>query len=154
MDRCSLINQGTTDIWFCREYWELSLYFSDFSNFIWCNKQECWTWKRRISETPYLRQPKILFVRDSVSSAVNVREAEKCTRTRIRPVNAVSTDSKHNFENVVKHHLDNPGREDYRMLVLSAPSDDITAIVDEKTMSKSWELQKHPFPPKRILTKS
>ena len=81
--------------------------------------------------TPFLRQPKILFVKDSVADVANLRKAEAVTRTRIRSARAVTSVSldnsvESNLEQVVKHHLANPGREAYKFLIMSAPSNDIT----------------------------
>ena len=89
--------------------------------------------------TPFLRQPKILFVKDSVAEAANLRKAEAVTKTRIRFARAMTFISldhsvESNLQQVVKHNLSNPGRENYQYLVMSAPSNDITC---EKNMNTS-----------------
>ena len=47
---------------------------------------------------------------------------------------AVNSNSGANYEHVVRHNLANPGREEYEVLVLSAPSKD---ILDDSTIQAS-----------------
>ena len=93
-----------------------------------------------VKTTPFLQQPKVLFVSDSVSKVANLRLTEKASRCRIRSVTASNCDenSRHpenNFADVVKYNLNNPGREDFEALVMSAPTKDISDLhsLDDKT---------------------
>ena len=75
--------------------------------------------------TPYLQKPNILFVRDSVSEAANLRILETLTNARIRPARKVVFND---LEQTVKQNLNNSGREEFEYLVLSAPSNVITEM--------------------------
>ena len=83
------------------------------------------------SLTPFLRQPKVFFVKDSVAEVANLRKAEEITKTRIKSARASSS---MNYEETVKHNLANPGREAYDVLMMSAPSKD---IVNSRTVDTS-----------------
>ena len=90
--------------------------------------------QRRIS-TKFIRKPKTLYVADSVGSSVSLREVEMEQNCRIKSTRAYSSvnDSKakwpkQNFTDVVNYSLKNPGREDIEVLIMSAPTVDITNL--------------------------
>ena len=68
----------------------------------------------------------MLYVADSVGHSVNLRIAEKINNCRIKSAKAYSSVfdrqarwPNNNLKDVVKHNLDNPGREPFEMLVTS-----------------------------------
>ena len=65
--------------------------------------------KRKL--TPFLQQPKVLFVSDSVSKASNLRLVEKSSKCRIRSVTGDNQNK--SIGEIVDHNLRNSGREDY-----------------------------------------
>ena len=87
------------------------------------------------SRSKFLSQPKLLFAGDSVANSANLRKLEKSHKLRIRSVRAYSSvydklakfPSK-NFKAVVADNLENPGRENYDILVMSSPTVDITNV--------------------------
>ena len=83
----------------------------------------------------YLSQPKTLYVADSVGSSVSLREIEKHQHCRIKSERAYSSVfsskarwPKQNYSDVVKSRLQHPGREDFEVLIMSAPTVDITNL--------------------------
>ena len=97
------------------------------------------------TKTPFLSQPKVLYVGDSVGLRANFRHLENSTKCRVRPIRADSSivTSKSSYHNIVGFNLENPGREAYDYLVMSAPTNDITVkdmnIDPKKQVFKSCE---------------
>ena len=90
---------------------------------------------RNKSKGRFLSKPKVLYVGDSIGNTANMRMLENDGSCRIRTARAYSSvynDAarwpKYNFTDVVNYNLGNPGREDYEMLVMSAPTVDITNL--------------------------
>ena len=86
-------------------------------------------------KTPYLSQPKVLYVGDSVAHSANLRKVEKSRKCRIRSARAYSSTKDDNsmfpaknFSDVVYDNLKNSGGEEYDVLVMSAPSVDISNL--------------------------
>ena len=77
-------------------------------------------------KTPYLQQPKVLYVTDTVGSSANMRLVEKFSKTRVRTVHSSGSDKQ--LEEIVKTNLVSPGREPYDMLLIAAPTDDISNL--------------------------
>ena len=97
-------------------------------------------------KTPFLNQAKTLFVGDSVGHTGNLRIVERASGCRIRSTRAYS--SHHdvnarwpdkNFRKVVRENLTNPGSEDYEVLVMSAPTVDISNLDTNMTSNNSTE---------------
>ena len=90
----------------------------------------------RKKKTSYLRNPKILFVGDSVAHNANFARVEKETKTRIRTVKAYSSVNdqrakwpKKNYSDVTPKALVNtPEEDEYTHLVIAAPTVDISNI--------------------------
>ena len=83
--------------------------------------------------TKFLRKFKTLYVTDSVGSSVSLREIELEQGCRIKTAraytsvhNSMAKWPKLNFTDVVNDSLKNPGREDIEVLVMSAPTVDVT----------------------------
>ena len=81
----------------------------------------------------FLSKPKILYVADSVGHSASLRSVELQQGCKIKSARAFSSVyddrarwPKHNFTDVVKSCFENPGRENIDVLVLSAPTVDIT----------------------------
>ena len=82
--------------------------------------------------TPFLRQPKVLYVTDKVGSVANMRLVEKYSSSRINT--KITSGSDPHRRHVVFSNLDFPGREQYEYVAMSAPSDDISNLkVDNVT---------------------
>ena len=84
-------------------------------------------------KSKYLSKPKVLFVGDSVAHTANLRKLEKSRKCRIRSLRAYSSVyddlarfPEQNFKEVVSYNLDNPGRENYDVLIVSCPTVDIS----------------------------
>ena len=91
-----------------------------------------------ITKSSFQSQPKVLFIGDSVGKIINAHDVELSQKCRVRTEFAEGTQKhlhhKRRYQNVVDHHLKNPGRENYDFLVLSAPTNDVTnAAYDEDT---------------------
>ena len=67
---------------------------------------------------------------DSVGCNLSTSEVEKQQKCRIKKAHAYSSlnSEKQNFTNIVNHHLKNPGEENFEVLVMSAPTADITNL--------------------------
>ena len=83
----------------------------------------------------YLSLPKALYIGDSVGHTANLREVEKASNCRIRSAKAYSSTSDsgarwpvRNFKDVVQNNLNNPGQENYDILILSSPTVDLTNL--------------------------
>ena len=86
--------------------------------------------------------PKLLYVGDSVGYTASMRAVERFSNSRMRTATAYSSvhDSqakwpKFNFTAVVENALKNPGKDDFEVLVLSAPTVDITNMDTSKLIS-------------------
>ena len=93
----------------------------------------------RQSSSAFTAKPKILYVADSVGHSASLSNLEIFQDCRIKSARAYSSvyDEKakwpqHNFTGVVNHCLDNPGRESVDILVMSAPTVDITNLNSTK----------------------
>ena len=82
---------------------------------------------------------KILYVADSVGNTANVRILENVTNTRISTARAYSSVNdktarwpEYNHSDVVKYSLKNSGRDKYDMLVMAAPTVDISNMDTSK----------------------
>ena len=91
------------------------------------------TTSQQPSRSKYQSKPKVLYVGDSVAHTADLRKLEKSHKCRIRSVRAYSSvyDNqasfpRNNFKDVVADNLENPGRENYDILVMSCPTVDIT----------------------------
>ena len=91
--------------------------------------------RNSIRKSRFLAKPKILYVGDSVGHTASLRNLEIFQNCRIRSNRAYSSvyDEKArwpkcNYSDVVKHAIENPGRERDDVLVMSAPTVDITNI--------------------------
>ena len=71
------------------------------------------------SRTPFLQQPKVLYVSDTVGSIANLRMVEKFSKTRVNTVKYSSSGVK--LSEAVNSGLSFPGREPYEILTISAP---------------------------------
>ena len=90
--------------------------------------------------SPFQCLPKVLYVGDSVGHTADLRKIERSHKCRIRSARAYSStvDKKakwplRNFKDVVEENLMNPGNENYDILVMSAPTVDITNLDTIKT---------------------
>jgi hypothetical protein len=86
-------------------------------------------------DTPYLCQPKVLYVGDSVGHTANLRIVEESRKCRIRSVRAYSSVHdknarwpEKNFSSVVKLNLKKHGKEEFDTLVMTSPTVDITNL--------------------------
>ena len=98
------------------------------------------------NKTNYLQKQKILFVGDSVGLTANLRIIEKSHKCRIRSARAYSSvydkSAKwpaKNFKDVVTHNLKNPGDENYKTLMMSSPTVDISNIASTIITGDSLE---------------
>ena len=85
--------------------------------------------------TAFLSKPKILYVADSVGHSAEMRKLEISQNCRIKTAQAYSSVyspaarwPNRNFTEVVRAELQNPGREHVDVMVLSAPTVDITNL--------------------------
>ena len=83
----------------------------------------------------FLSKPKALYVADSVGHSLSLREVEAQQQCRIvseRAYSSVYSERtqwpRQNFTDVVKSRLQNPGREKIEVLIMSAPTVDITNL--------------------------
>ena len=90
-------------------------------------------------KSPFNSQPKILYVADSVGNTASVRKLENMSKCKIRTARAYSSTydeqarwPQHNFTDVVRYALENPGRDNFDVLVMSAPTVDITNLDTSK----------------------
>ena len=93
-----------------------------------------------------MQQPKVLYVGDSVGHTANLRIVEKSLKCRIKSVKAYGSSKddsanwpKKNFKDVVNDNISNPGKEEYNVLVMSAPTVDISNIDAGKSTKKDAE---------------
>ena len=84
-------------------------------------------------------KPKVLYVADSVGHTTSANQLEEFSNTRIRTARAYSSVfdkrarwPKQNFTDVVKNNLKNHGRQQYDVLVMSAPTVDISNLDTSK----------------------
>ena len=78
-------------------------------------------------KTPYLNQPKVLYVADKLGLTANLRLVEKWSRSRVKSAN-VKQSTTSAIGTAVSENLRNPGLEDYEMVLVSAPTDVITSF--------------------------
>ena len=74
-------------------------------------------------------KPKVLYVADPVGQTASIREVEKASRTRIKTAKAHSSA---NFKDSVEYNLKHPGTDEFDVVVMSAPTVDITKIDTSK----------------------
>ena len=91
------------------------------------------------SKSSFNSKPKVLYAADSVGHTASAGQLEYSSNCRIKTVRAYSSVHdenakwpQYNFTDVVKRALNNPGREEYDMLVMSAPTVDITNLNTSK----------------------
>ena len=91
----------------------------------------------------FLSRPKVLYVGDSVGYTASFMKTEKASNCRISTARAYSSVHdrqarwpEHNFQDVVKYALAHPGREEYDVLVMTAPTVDITNLDTAKVSPK------------------
>ena len=96
--------------------------------------------------TTFLRQEKLLFVGDSVGHTGGLRSIERSRKCRIKSARAYSSKPdnnarwpEYNFEDIVKNNLKKPGREEFDVLVMSAPTVDITNLNTTKVATNNTE---------------
>ena len=91
------------------------------------------------SRSSFNSKTKVLYVADSVGHTASAKQLESYSKTRI--VTAKAYSSVHdrtarwpekNFTDVVKHNLENSGREDYDVLIMTAPTVDISNLDTSK----------------------
>ena len=99
-----------------------------------------------VKNTSFLRQEKVLFVGDTVGHTGNRRVIEKSRKCRIKSAIAYSSNNNNdarwpelNIADVVDQNLKNPGREEYDILVLSAPTVDITNLNTSRLANNNTE---------------
>ena len=92
---------------------------------------------------------KTLYVADSVGHTASVRNLEKFSKSRIRTARAYSSVydvnarwPKDNFSDVVDFALKNPGCDNFDVVVLSAPTVDITNMDTSNMAPNSAEIYK------------
>ena len=80
-------------------------------------------------------KPKVLYAADSVGHTASIQHLEYSGNCRIKTVRAYSSVHdvnakwpQYNFTDVVKRAIDNPGKDEYDVLVMSAPTVDITNL--------------------------
>jgi hypothetical protein len=85
--------------------------------------------------TAFLTMPKVLYIADSVGHTASLRQVEMSQNCRIKTAKAYSSDydvkarwPKSNFTDVAKYALENSGKEKFDVLVMSAPTVDITNL--------------------------
>ena len=96
--------------------------------------------KRRPSKvSSFNSKPKVLYAADSVGHSASAKILEEYSGSRIKTVRAYSSvyDEKarwpeRNFTDVVKANLENPGREPFDVVVMAAPTVDITNLDTSK----------------------
>ena len=98
-------------------------------------------------KTKFNKKQKILYVADSVGHTVSARDIEKANDCRIVTDKAYSSVHdvnarwpKQNFSDAVKTKLANPGRDNIDILVMSAPTVDITNL-DTSQLTPSQDTQ-------------
>ena len=86
-------------------------------------------------KSSFMSKPKVLYVADSVGHSASIRQIEGSQKCRITTARAYSSvyDPKarwptSNFTDVTRQALNNPGREQFDVLVVSAPTVDITNL--------------------------
>ena len=89
----------------------------------------------RRTKSTYLSKPKALYVTDSMGSSLSLREIEVQQNCRIKSERAYSSVysrnakwPKQNYTDVVKSRLQNSGRDQFEILIMSAPTVDITNL--------------------------
>jgi hypothetical protein len=97
----------------------------------------------------FMSKPKVLYVGDSVGHTASMQQVEEGNFCRMKTARAYSSVynkearwPKYNFTDIVKYALDNPGREKFDMLVMSAPTVDITNIDTSNVAQKDIYQQK------------
>ena len=92
-----------------------------------------------VTKSSFNSRPKILYAADSVGRTASLKNLENLTNSRIRTAHAYSSVHdfnakwpEQNFTDVVNYALKNPGLENYDVLVLSAPTVDITNMDTSK----------------------
>ena len=94
------------------------------------------------NKSQYLQQPSVLYVTDSVGCATSMRLVEKLSKTRVRTKRSSGSGKK--LQDVVLSNLDSPGRDPYEILVIAAPTDDISNLkVEENTKAAIEDQVKH-----------
>ena len=86
----------------------------------------------------FLQQPKVLYVTDSVGSSTNMRLVEKFSKARVRTKKVSGSEE---LEHTVDENLEYPGREPYKILAISAPTNDISNLKHKKL--NKIDLEKH-----------
>ena len=88
---------------------------------------------------------KVLYVADSLGHTASVKKLENFSNSRIRTARAYSSvdDNKarwpeHNFTDVVKYALGNPGRDKFDVLVMSSPLKPSLARLAIATFNQLW----------------
>ena len=88
-----------------------------------------------IPSTAYLKMPKVLYVADSVGHSADLNNIEIASKTRIRSRKAYSSKKNNiakypesNFYDVVRKELGNQNNDKFDVLVMSAPTVDITNL--------------------------
>ena len=86
-------------------------------------------------KSAFLSKPKVLYIADSVGHTASMQNLEFFQGCRIKTARAYSSilDNeakwpKHNFADVAKHALKKPGRDQVDVLVMSAPTVDISNL--------------------------
>ena len=89
----------------------------------------------QLRRTSFLKQPKVLYVGDSVGHTANLRLVEKSSKCRISSAVAYSSvrasDARWpeaSFEDIVRDKLNNKTREGFEVLVMSSPTVDISNL--------------------------
>ena len=89
---------------------------------------------------------KVLYVRYSLAHRANLRLIEESLKCRIRSVKAYSSNRddkarwpEKNFAQVIQNNLSNPGLEKYDILVMSAPTVDITNLTPSRMSRQECE---------------
>ena len=91
------------------------------------------------SKSVFLSKPKLLYITDSVGHTAAIRNVEIGQNCRVRTGRAYSSVHnlnarwpERNFRDVVNYALKHPGRENFDVLVMSAPTVDITNLNTSK----------------------
>ena len=92
-------------------------------------------------KSKFNQRPKVLFIGDSVSQNVRFPTLEDSHKLRIRNSMASrsvpnSRSTKQSFFTCASHLLENPGRDEFKAMILSAPTADITDMNTSKLTSK------------------
>ena len=87
------------------------------------------------SKSLFLAKPKLLYIADSVGHSAAIRKVEISQNCRVRIGRAYSSVHnvnarwpERNFKDIVNYALKHPGRENFDVLVMSAPTVDITNL--------------------------